>query len=185
VPTAEQQRKYWRGINLEEMGTRAFPKGRATIMDESGAVINLDTYDDIQQGVMTDTAMEPTEYAEGVTSPDTTIEAVVEPTETTPVESTKTVKTQLEDLGYKVNVVDKVVLITKDGKQQNRKGETAQKFLDRIKPTAAPVAEPVVEPSKKKKAKFPKLTEEQTAKMKQVRDKLDKGDFDADEIVKC
>ena len=185
VPTAEQQRKYWRGINLEEMGTRAFPKGRATIMDESGAVINLDTYDDIQQGVMTDTAMEPTEYAEGVTSPDTTIEAVVEPTETTPVESTKTVKTQLEDLGYKVNVVDKVVLITKDGKQQNRKGETAQKFLDRIKPAAAPVAEPVVEPGKKKKAKFPKLTEEQTAKMKQVRDKLDKGDFDADEIVKC
>ena len=185
VPTAEQQRKYWRGINLEEIGTRAFPKGRATITDESGAVINLDTYDDIQQGVMTDTAMEPVEYADGVTSPDTTVEAVVEPTETTPVESTKTVKTQLEDLGYKVNVVDKVVLITKDGKQQNRKGETAQKFLDRIKPATAPVAEPVVEPGKKKKAKFPKLTEEQTAKMKQVRDKLDKGDFDADEIVKC
>jgi len=37
----------------------------------------------------------------------------------------------------------------------------------------------------KKKAKFPKLTEEQTAKMMQMRDKLDKGDFDADEIVKC
>lgn len=146
VPTAEKQRKYWRGINLEEMGTRAFPKGRATIIDESGAVVNIDTYNEIQEGAPTVSAMEPTEYADGVTSPDTTVEAFVEPTDVAPKESTKTVKTQLEDLGYKVSIVDKVVLITKDGKQQNRKGETAQKFLDRIKGVITPIVKGV--PSK-------------------------------------
>ena len=178
VPTAEQQRKYWRGINLEEMGTRAFPKGHATMIDESGAVVNLDQYDEVQQGAPMLTSVEPGEYAEGVTSPDSTAEVIIEqPTEQAPIESVKTIKTQLEDLGYKVSVVDKVVLITKDGKQQNRKGETAEKFLDRIKSET---------PEKgKKKLQIPRVSQEQAKEINKTRDKLDKGDFDADEIIKC
>ena len=181
VPTSKFLSGYWRGIKVEDFGTRAFPKGRMTITDDTGAVVNLEYMEDTAQATMSDPSMyEPAEYSESLMSPDGQAEAYPEGPETpAPVETGagKTVKTQLEDLGYKVSIVDKVVLITKDGKQQNRKGETPEKFLARV------TATPAKETGKKKK--FPKLSAEEQAKMKASRENLGPEDFDADEIIKC